>query len=185
MRIQYIFLAGSARRAIECVPPWFSKWESGLKFGEKNLRMVHVFLMGRRTTFLTTKTRRHEGRDTGGSFSSCLRAFVVKFFLVLFLCAATLALTGCFGERSFPMVPERLAKMATVSEGEKLSARGWTVEANAAAEHLLPASEVAPLTTDNFLDNGHALDVYHYFHINRATSTISSPTCMGLNKPLR
>ncbi len=67
------------------------------------------------------------------------------------------------------MIPSHLARLPATGTGENappLPAREWASKANAAAAHLLPQSEPPPLTTQDFVRDGQALDVYKHFGIN-------------------
>jgi predicted alpha/beta-fold hydrolase len=88
------------------------------------------------------------------------------FFFALLCVFFVGGLTGCFGERSFPMVPERLTRLGP--QASTLPTREWVKQANAAMAFALPPCERVPLTTDDFLHEGRVTNVYRYFDINPA-----------------
>ncbi len=73
---------------------------------------------------------------------------------------------GCgFTERSFPLVPGDVTRIALASgERPTLTVREWLVEAQQQLRELLPPSERPPLLTDEFTDaDGNTVDVERYY----------------------
>jgi predicted alpha/beta-fold hydrolase len=74
---------------------------------------------------------------------------------------AASALAGCFSEQSFPMHEHRLLQLD--AHQPSLSTRAWTAAANTKADPLLPVLQKSPITQDDFLKDGRAIDVYRHF----------------------
>jgi predicted alpha/beta-fold hydrolase len=73
-------------------------------------------------------------------------------------------LPGCLAERSFPMVPERLARLKP--DGGRVPARAWARAMHAAARDRLPDQSRDALTTDDL--TGAPAQVWRHFALDPA-----------------
>jgi len=98
---------------------------------------------------------------------------VTKLSQLIGLCglSAFLALAlGCASERSFPIEPQRVVRLAADvrSEPPALSTRQWLEVASRDLDPLLPRLDKRPLTTESMrAADGSAIDVYEHFGVNR------------------
>jgi predicted alpha/beta-fold hydrolase len=88
-------------------------------------------------------------------------------------CFAGLALTGCLSERSFPMRPDRVVRVAPAAVvetgGGRLPAREWAERVHAAAKRRLPADDQEALTTPDLAAGAKVVDVWSRLGIDPAT----------------